>query len=536
MKLKAMFLTIVILAAVLRLWNLDSFPVGLNADEASLGYNAYSLLHTGKDEYGVPFPLVFKSFGDYKPGLYVYMALPFVAALGLNEMAVRLPSALLGIATVLLIFFLARKIFNNSNIGLLAMFLLAINPWHLHFSRGAWETNVATFLMTLGILLFLKTLENIKYLLPSLISLLAAMYTYQSPRLVVPILMGMLVLIHGKYFFKNIKFLIKPIIIVAILSIPLLLQFTTGVGLARFSGLSFLADVGPGLRVNELRGEHSDLNSFETKFLHNKLIAYGTSFLGHYLDHFTGNFLFIDGDPLIRDKVPETGQFYLIEALFIGLGLLFMLTRKIKYSPVLFVWVLVAPIASAMTFQTPNALRSENMVVPLTLISAFGLFQGISIVKNRLRYLSIGVVAVVLIFEFSHYLESYYVHYPQRYPLSWEYGFKTMIWKLNQYEGQFDKVIITDRYDQPYILVLFYKKYDPIKYQPQAKLSIRDKFNFGTIRSFDKYEFRPINLEELSRGQRILYIGTESEIPKNANIFDKVDFLNGEPAFIFAKT
>src|SRR5947208_1214803 len=107
---KAVLIGVIVLAAILRLFALSDFPVGLNADEASLGYNAYSLLQTGKDEYGTSFPLQFKSFGDYKPGLYVYFAMPFIWLMGLNELAVTLPSAMLGIATVYLVYLLGKKI------------------------------------------------------------------------------------------------------------------------------------------------------------------------------------------------------------------------------------------------------------------------------------------------------------------------------------------------------------------------------------------------------------------------------------------
>src|SRR5687768_12237216 len=97
-KIKPGYLLVVIMivAAILRLWKLGSIPPGLTPDEASLGYNAYSILKTGRDEYGQLFPTVFKSFGDYKPGLYTYAVIPFVALFGLNEWTVRLPSALAG--------------------------------------------------------------------------------------------------------------------------------------------------------------------------------------------------------------------------------------------------------------------------------------------------------------------------------------------------------------------------------------------------------------------------------------------------------
>jgi len=124
---------ILLLAAFLRLWNLAHYPSGLNADEAAIGYNAYSLLETGKDEHGDPWPIHFKSFGDYKPGLYFYLVLPLVKLLGLNIWAVRLPAALLGILSVLLIMLLTKEIFREkflaNRFSLWAGFLLSL-PGH----------------------------------------------------------------------------------------------------------------------------------------------------------------------------------------------------------------------------------------------------------------------------------------------------------------------------------------------------------------------------------------------------------------------
>lgn len=540
MKIKIVLILIIILAAVLRLWNLNNFPAGLNADEAAIGYNAFSLFQTGKDEYGTPWPLTFKSFGDFKPGLYFYTVIPFVAMFDLNEWAVRLPSAIFGILTVFLIYFLGKEIFKNRLVGLLSSFLLAISPWHLHYSRGGWETNMATFFITLGVYLFIKGKNNYQILLWSIISFLISMYTYQSPRLIIPVLVVCLLVFYKRSLMEIIKKIeTKKKIVLGllflILSLPLILQFTSGEGSARFDGLSIFSDPGPSSRINELRGEHDNLNSFKDKLLHNKLTAYGPSFLGHYLDHFRPDFLFIRGDPLIRNKVPETGQFYLIEALFLVVGLLSLIKNRFEHIKLLIIWILIAPIASSMTYQTPHALRALNMVVPLTLLMGYGIISLWFMVYGLWRKIVIGLVVVIFLFEFVHYMESYYVHYPKRYPLAWEYGFKEMVEKLGKYEHLYNNVVITDRYDQPYILMLFYKKYDPLKYQPQALLSPRDKFNFGTVRSFDKFEFRPILPEEINKSDNTLFVGTDQEIPKNANIVDKVIYPNGEPAFIFAK-
>ena len=64
-KNKFTLILILVIAVLLRFWQINTLP-SLNPDEAALGYNAYSLLKTGKDEHGISWPLHFKSFSDYK--------------------------------------------------------------------------------------------------------------------------------------------------------------------------------------------------------------------------------------------------------------------------------------------------------------------------------------------------------------------------------------------------------------------------------------------------------------------------------------
>ena len=158
-------------AAILRLWDFGKVPISPDWDEVALGYNAYSLLHTGRDEYGKFLPIVLRSFDDYKPALYAYFSIPAVALFGLNTFAVRLPSAVFGVLAVIATYFLVKELFktnpiseilnpkqiqntkykilNTEMIALLSAFLLAISPWHIQFSRVAFEANVGVALNVL---------------------------------------------------------------------------------------------------------------------------------------------------------------------------------------------------------------------------------------------------------------------------------------------------------------------------------------------------------------------------------------------------
>ena len=106
----SLLLVIVLLGAFLRLCMLDRVPPGFNQDEASIGYNAYSILKTGKDEYGKVMPIYFKAFGDQKLPVYIYATAASEAVLGVNEFAVRFPSAFFGILCLPLLYLLVEKL------------------------------------------------------------------------------------------------------------------------------------------------------------------------------------------------------------------------------------------------------------------------------------------------------------------------------------------------------------------------------------------------------------------------------------------
>jgi len=151
-----------LLAFILRFWKLDSYPA-INADEASNSYDAYSLIQTGMDQHGNLWPVSFQSFNDYKPGLYVYLDIPFVKVFGLNAWSARIPGALFGVFSVLLIYLLVKELFDDDKLALTSALFLAISPWHLQFSRGGWEVNTATFFLLAGILLFFKSLHEVNW-------------------------------------------------------------------------------------------------------------------------------------------------------------------------------------------------------------------------------------------------------------------------------------------------------------------------------------------------------------------------------------
>lgn len=571
MKRNLFLVGILMLAFSLRFWKLDSYPA-LNADEAAIGYNAYSLVQTGMDEHGNAWPIHFQSFNDYKPGLYFYLVLPFVRLLGLNEWAVRIPNALLGVATVYLIYLLVNEMFkkkeksnkefpmaknkenltiNHQLLAITASFMLAISPWHIHFSRGGWEVNVASFFMILGVYFYLKCVNwnihlerteqiegskrKVIFLVLSSLSFVLSLYTYHAARMITPLLLLGILGIYHEEIRKNIKIYLLSGLIAVIALLPLVKDLIKPEISSRAAGVGLFADVGPLNRINEQRGEHTDFNGIWSKLLHNKGVNYSLEFFENWTAHYHGLFLFLSGDDIQRDKVPETGQMYMLDALWLTIGIIFILKSKIvnlKSMKLVFWWLFVAPTAAALTFQSPHALRSENMVIPLIIISAIGLsvllnwvhrFSSESIAK--FVYLFIGLF---IFWNFFRYEHMYWVHMSKEYPYSSQYGVKELASYIKENSNKYNKILITDKFDQPYILFLFYLKYSPDKFQKEHVLTERDRFGFSTVRNYDKFVFKSISWDtDKLEYHGSLIVGTGDEIPKEANIVKKIYGTNG---------
>lgn len=532
---KILLFIIVFLSAVLRFWKISEYPAGFNADEAAYAYNAYSLIQTGKDEFGASWPIHLKSFADYKPAATAYLMIPFIKVFGLNETVVRLPSLLAGVFSVFLVFLLVQELFGAPFFALLSSLFLAISPWHIHFSRGAWETNLGTTFMLLGIWLFFRGLKNPKYFAFCVLSFAFSIYTYHTPRVVIPLLGLFLLYFYRKPLFKNLKWLVISGIIGGILMVPFILSLLGPAVSARFSGVSLFSDIGPYWRVNYLRGEHKNTNSLPVRIIHNRPVNYALKLSQNWLSHFDGTYLFILGDRIKRSNSPDMGEMYLFDLIFLLSGTYFFIKIRPKNYQFIFFWLLVAPLAASLTFQTPNALRAHNMIIPLVIISAYGFYNLIIFLKEKFPLILFSVFcflfSVAIVWNTAYFFHQYFIHYPKTYPEAWEYGIKDLVSYLRPIKDNYSKIYVTEQYDQPYILFLFYLQYPPEKFQKEAILTPRDKFGFSTVRDFDNFHFERIDWKNLPNERNILICGTDEEIPDNTSMVKTINFLNGEPVF-----
>ncbi|MDP3988163.1 MAG: glycosyltransferase family 39 protein [Candidatus Levybacteria bacterium] len=500
---------IIIIAAFLRLYNLSNVPPGVNRDEASIGYTAYSLILTGKDEYGHSFPISFQSFGDWKLPFYIYTTAISVKLFGLSEFAVRFPSALFGIATVGLTYFLVLELFGTrektlrffsgqaqEKIALLTSFLLAISPWALHLSRVESESNTAVFLTVCGLFLFLKSIKNKHwFILPSLVLFALTYYTYAGNHIFTTLFVVGLFLLYKSEIIKN-KWSYISIALFIALSGFIFYHTLFRADKTKISGISIFGD--PAVlhsKVELLRDEHSS-QSPVAKAFHNPLSFGAERFFQNYLNAFSPDFLFIKGGTNSAHNIENFGNMYLVESIFLLFGLSYLLiSKKGKEEKLILFWLFISPIAASITKDAPHTNRMFAIFPILPLICAIGIYWFVTQLKNNklLKNVSIFIFGFLFFINFSIYMDRYYIHFPKEEAQSWGLGYKELNNILSQKGLKNKRVIISKPEESPYIFLLFYSKYDPAKYQKEAVRYPPTSDGFVNVKSFGRFEFRHID-------------------------------------------
>ena len=486
----------------LRVVSLDAVPNGLTWDEAAIGYNAYSILKTGRDEHGDFLPLIFKSFGDYKPGFYIYLVAPFVATLGLNEYAVRLPNALFGTLLIFVVYKLAYLLSKkNQNLSLFVSFSLAISPWAVHFSRGAWEVNVFVCLLSLSLLYYLKFLKNEASIFVSLILASITLVLYQAAKMLTPLFFILIFLSFRQKSLDRLKevFSSKQ----KIWFLPFILF---GVWLAW--GVVF-GEAGNRLATLSIFGYKPALA--DTYFENQALLTFNLV-VSRYLYHFSPEVLFFEGTRIMeRAHIPGVGLLNSLELIPLLLGLFYLakkFTRQSRYF--IFGLLLLSPVPASLTLAEYSPLRALFMIVPLSLIAGAGWYYLWT--KRKLIFFLLTPIYLV----FSLYIfDLYFFHSSSIFALEFNDGHKQAVQIIK--ENPTSKVVFTDVYGQPYIYYLFYTGYDPKKYQLENDFT-SGGLDVGKVGRVGNVEFHQFGLDELTTQKDTLFIGTEGNINRQFDI------------------
>lgn len=509
--IEALLALVIAVGSFFRLTDLSRLPIGLFGDEIDVGYHAWSLITTGRDYMGHLLPTYIQSLAEWRAPLLMYLTAPFVGVLGPTDLAVRLPVALIGSLSIYLIYQLGFVIFKNKKTALLSAVLLALSPWHIHYSRAAFEVVPLIFLLMLGTLLFLKG----KYF-ASLIPLILTFYTYSTAMVFTPVfVLALLVTEKPKLnLSKNWSRLIFPMILFA----PVIFNVFFGHSGGRFGLVSIFGDQKIIESVILQRTDPWVKKSSVEVIFHNKYEAITKAFFNNYFTSFSPQFLFINGDPFFRHSVSKVGELLVVTAPLLLAGIFFIL-KKIsqKENKLLLIWLLLSPIPSSLTVDGgTHATRLFLMLPPLILISSLGGEFLLGLITKKFIKPAIALFVIVLLIAFAAYFHRYSDHYRYESATLWNYGYENIFTDLKPLTSKYDKVYINNTYQPSLLLFLFYTRYSPTDFQKNFITDVMDTYKSPSFHGFifdNKYYFgESPNLDELKTlmTDKVLYLATQN--------------------------
>lgn len=545
---RIILIAILMLAAILRFWNLGTVPPSASMDEASIGYNAYSILKTGKDEYGEIPILSHRAYDDYRRATYLYLVTPFIHLFGLNVVAVRLPAVILSILTVLATYFLVKELFTTlnkqkmENIALVAAGLLAISPWHIYISRLGHESNACLAFLVFGVLFFLQGIRKYHWvlILLSMIFFTLSMISYYSGQAFIPLFVVGLFLIFRWSLLSIIssdKKILATFFILLILLVPILLEIFSADALIRFQSTStFKPEAHSELyrhRV-EFWNRAVEENDIVGTILYNRHLFPLQVFIQGYISHFNPEWLFANFSAQPH-KVPNMGLLYLWELPFILIGIIGIIFNRVldlKIKLFIFLWFFLAPLPAALATQTPHAMRSYSFLPTWQIFAAFGLAYALYKLK-KFRILVFFAFVLFILVSLATFYKNYFIVFPREQSSSFQYTLSRAIPYVLENEKKYDKVVFSnkDNLYQSYMFFLFYSRYDPRPYQEEGGTK---SGGFAEEHRFSRYEFRPIAWNQERQRGKILYIGNRGEIPMGVETIAVFKNLDEREAIIVA--
>jgi len=547
-----------LVATLLRLYKLCNLPISLFGDEIDVGYHAWSLITTGRDYMGNLLPTYIQSLSEWRTPLLSYTLAPFVGILGPTILAVRLPVALLGVLNIYLIYLLTNLLFKNLKIeklignwkleiGHLASLMLALSPWHIHYSRMALDSTLLLTLLLSGTLFFIEKRYSL-----SILSFIFTFYTYSTANLFTPLLIISLFLIYRPSLTKSLQRSFTLFGLCFILLLPIAYHLTLGQAAGRFKQVSIFSDKEIIYDiVNQRTSPWVDQNAWAEKLFHNKAISYAGIIGSNYLSAFSPQFLFISGDPNFRHSIGRFGELLWVTAPFLVLGFVYLITNlKNKSNQLILAWILLSPIPSALTADgAMHATRLILMLPPLVIISALGVNYFFKLVKNIPKWnLLMGVFVIAVTVNIIAYIHRYSAHYKFESARHWHHGYQEITSKLVSHLDSANRVFINNTYEPSLLKIAFFSKYPPKKFQqdfitdiPEENIvkgldgfKLGEKFYFGKARSLDDLFklLEPGDIYLVVQGQEVPGDWDWSkEPPENLKILNHTKDVFGKPLF-----
>lgn len=442
-------------AAVLRFAALGDYPTGLFCDEAADGYNAYSVLHTARDEHGRLLPLFFWSFFAFKYPLYIYPSTLWVGLFGLTELATRFQSALYGTGCVAVAFLIARQIFSPAA-GLAAAAALAVMPWHFHFSRISFSLTGYAFFFGLGVYFLARALgdeaERRDWLLAALFFALCP-YIYAVSQLQVPAFLLCALLVSWPAVWRRRRWALQALGVGFSVAVPFLIFYVSYAERASIYVMQTSVFAWP-----EPLAEKLDIILRQ-----------------NWTTYFGWHYLFVEGDPILRHGVRSHGVLYTALVPWIVIGAVACLFRRGYASKLLILWLVLYPLGAAVTRETPSATRSFVGTMIFAVLAGIGFERAVALLRRipvkAVRVASIVVLiaaaAVPLARQAEAYLRLYFVEYPTYAATGiegFQYGYRDLFRIMEEKRKPDQRLFYsTTSVNNPYIFNLFYVRRPPLR-------------------------------------------------------------------------
>jgi 4-amino-4-deoxy-L-arabinose transferase-like glycosyltransferase len=459
---------------LLRFDRLESNPPALNWDEISHGYNAYSVLLTGHDEWGVSWPTIFLGFGDYKLPVYIYLTSLAVKLFGLTAFSVRFISAAAGSLAILGIYWFTRELFAKTwlklgkqkfSLGLLSALAIAFMPWHFFLSRPALEANLSLSLIIFGFAaLWTRSRPWLTFVGLTLLAL--SLHTYNSARVFVPLMLVVWFALSWRQWKINWG-LIGGLIVLSLSFGLVWAQVRTGTGLARYQKLAILSETAV-FDIGQKRLE-STLPQPLPKLVHNRPVYFATQFGSNYAQYFSPSFIYQNQGAQYQFAIPGVNLLGIPILLLALLGVAYCVKNwRSTNAALVLSWLLLAPVPAALTADPPQALRPLYLIAAFSLLAALGAKVILSSMaaKPRWQYWAAIALAVTVLFAFGRYWNNYWSLYQTEYASSWQDGNRQLWQYILEEEKNYDQVIVTKRLGEPHIFLGFYAQVPPQNFWP----------------------------------------------------------------------
>src|SRR3989344_5078587 len=407
-------IAILFFAATLRLWQLGTIPSGVLSDEVEIGYIAYSLGKIGVSTYGdTNIFAIQETSGGSRPPLYIYSAVPSVMLFGLTPFAIRLPSALFGIFSVLIFYLLLQRVFASALVSKAGALLFAFNPWAIQISRQALLESITLFFVLTGVYAFVLGKDRIWPYLIAAACFIASLFSYDAPKIFLPPFLLALMLLYRKKLWRAPK-VVGIFLLVMVLGYAFMLHTTFfNLQVNDFNAVSIFrwADISGTVNTES---ELTTAPLWLSGIFHNKVTVIIKNVITSYASIFSLNWFFVNGAGNLQHSVARHGEFFLFELPLFFFGLAAMLSGNAAGGTLFLLWLMIGALPGGLT-TTNSPLRSVLMLPAPLAISALGfssMMRRLERCSNNIRRIFFVLRAGILCLYVTSFLFTYFFDYP----------------------------------------------------------------------------------------------------------------------------